>query len=67
MAGIIKVKMRGMKVRYTGKTRALELTQDKTYDVLSIERGWYRIETDKLGDYLYPPDMFEVMEAGEEA
>jgi len=59
--------MRGMKVRYTGKTRALELTQDKTYDVLSIERGWYRIETDKLGDYLYPPDMFEVMEAGEEA
>ncbi len=43
-------------------TRPLELTNGKIYDVISIERDWYRIETDMLGDYLFPPGMFEIVE-----
>ena len=51
-----------MKVVYTGKTRNMELTNGKTYRVLSVERGWYRVETDMLGDYLYPPTLFDIVE-----
>ena len=32
-----------MKVRFTGKTGAATLIHGKVYDVLSVERGWYRI------------------------
>ena len=53
--------MAGMIVRYIGETRALELTKGKEYHIIAIERGWYRIETDMLGDYLYPARMFEVV------
>ena len=49
-------------MRYIGKTRNLELTNGKEYSVISVERGWYRINTDKLGDYLYPPELFEAVE-----
>lgn len=58
--------MEGMRARYTGKDRALELTNGKVYNVMSIERGWYRIDTDMMGDYLYPPELFEITEAGTE-
>lgn len=37
------------------------LTHGKEYKVISIERGWYRIETDTLGDYLFPAELFEVI------
>lgn len=50
-----------MIVRYIGETRVLELTKGKEYRVIAIERGWYRIETDMLGDYLYPANMFEIV------
>jgi len=49
------------KVRFIGKTEKLVLTQGKTYDVLSVERGWYRIADDSGADYLYPPEMFEIV------
>ena len=52
-----------MRVRYLGETSPLELTQGKVYDVLSIERDWYRIVDDTGEDYLYPPEDFEVEEA----
>lgn len=51
-----------MKVRYTGETSFLELTHDKVYNVLSVEKGWYRIVDDSDDDYLYPPGEFEVIE-----
>lgn len=51
-----------MKVRYTGETSFLELTHGKVYEVLSIEKGWYRIVDDSEEDYLYPPDLFEIVE-----
>nr|DAM46163.1 MAG TPA: hypothetical protein [Caudoviricetes sp.] len=51
-----------MKVKWIGKTDFLVLTNNKIYDVISIERGWYRIIDDSGDDYLYPPDMFEIVE-----
>lgn len=52
-----------MKVKYKGKTEFLVLTNEKIYDVESVERGWYRIVDDSGEDYLYPPECFEVIEA----
>lgn len=51
-----------MKIKYTGETSPLELTNGKTYEVISVEKGWYRIEDDTGGDYLYPAKHFEVIE-----
>ncbi|MBO1870233.1 hypothetical protein J4O15_04630 [Lachnoanaerobaculum sp. Marseille-Q4761] len=51
-----------MKVRWLGKAEALILTNDKIYDVISIERGWYRVIDDSGEDYLYPPEVFEIVE-----
>lgn len=48
-----------MKVLYIGKTTPLELTNGRVYEVLSIEKGWYRIMDDSGEDYLYPPQYFE--------
>lgn len=33
----------------------------KVYEVLSIERDWYRIVDDSGEDYLYPPELFELV------
>lgn len=51
-----------MKVRYIGKTESFSLYNNKIYDVLSVEEGWYRI-VDKSGeDFLYPPEEFEIVD-----
>lgn len=50
-----------MKVKWTGQTEFLVLTNGKVYDVISVEKGWYRIKDDSGEDYLYPPDKFEVV------
>jgi len=34
----------------------------KVYDVISIERGWYRIIDESEEDYIYPPEEFEIVE-----
>ena len=56
-----------MKIKYIGETSPLELTKNKIYDVISIEKGWYRIVIDEpiSDDYLYPPQLFEVVEDSE--
>ena len=51
-----------LKVKWLGKTENLMLTNGKTYDVLSVEKGWYRIVDDSQEDYLYPPERFEIVE-----
>lgn len=51
-----------MKVRYLGKTEYLVLTNNKVYEVKSIEKDWYRIIDESGEDYLYPPQYFEVIE-----
>lgn len=51
-----------MKVRYLGKTEFLVLTNNRIYDVKSVEKGWYRIIDDSGEDYLYPSKYFETVE-----
>ena len=51
-----------MKVRYLGKTEFLVLTNNKVYDVISVEKGWYRVVDASGEDYLYPPKYFEIVE-----
>lgn len=51
-----------MKVKWTGETSFLVLTKNKIYDVLEVERGWYRVRDDSGEDYLYPPEKFEIVE-----
>ena len=35
-----------MKVKWTGKTEFLVLTNGKEYDIISIEKDWYRVVDD---------------------
>lgn len=51
-----------MKVRWKGKTEFLVMTKDKVYDVIAIEKDWYRVIDDSGEDYLYPPEKFEIVE-----
>lgn len=51
-----------MKVKFIGKTEFLVLTNGKVYDVLSVEKGYYRVVDDSGEDYLYPPQYFETIE-----
>ena len=51
-----------MKVRYLGEDDPLGVLHNKTYDVVSIERGLYRIVDETNEDYLYFPELFEVVE-----
>ena len=51
-----------MKVKYIGLRDTLAFERDKEYDVISIERGWYRIMTELDEDYLFPPEAFEIVE-----
>ena len=46
-----------MRKKYIGKDM-IALTHGKVYEVLSVERGWYRIMTDEDEDYLFPPKFF---------
>ena len=53
---------KGLNVKFIGKTIPLELTNNKIYSVISTEKGWYRIIDDTGEDYLYPPEMFEIIQ-----
>ncbi len=50
-----------MKVRYIGKTD-VSLTNGKIYEVISREKGCYRIVDDTDEDYLFLPDEFVEVE-----
>lgn len=43
---------------------ATDLIDGKTYEVLEItkKRKWYRIVDESGEDYLYPPQLFEIVE-----
>lgn len=51
-----------MKARYLGKIDTPALVKNKIYDVISVEKGWFRIMTELDEDYLFPPDQFEIVE-----
>ncbi|MEI6579288.1 MAG: hypothetical protein WCN92_07460 [Eubacteriales bacterium] len=48
-----------MTVKFLKETIPMQLTKNKLYDVISVERKWYRIVDDSGEDYLYPPELFE--------
>lgn len=55
-----------MKVKYIGKKDTMAFKRDKIYEVMSIERHWYRIMTELDEDYFFPPNLFEIVENDEE-
>lgn len=58
---ILKVNLLLLKIKYIGETDFLVLTNNKIYYVISIEKDWYRIIDDSGEDYLYPPELFEIV------
>lgn len=52
-----------LKIKYIGETDFLVLTHNIIYDVISIEKEWYRIIDDSGEDYLYPTELFEIVES----
>jgi hypothetical protein len=55
-----------MKVRFIANSDTLALIKNKVYDVISIERGWYRIYCELHDDYLFPPEAFEIVDETED-
>jgi len=52
-----------LKVKYLGKQyNGTAFDAGRIYKVLSIEKGWYRIMTELDEDYLFPPELFEIVE-----
>ena len=51
-----------MKVKYIGKMDTIALDRDKEYEVISVEKGWYRIMTELDEDYLFPPKVLKEVE-----
>ncbi len=58
-----------MKVKFIGTFDTVSLIYGKIYDVIDIEHGMYRIideegydEDEEIQGYLYPPELFEVVE-----
>ena len=50
-----------MKVKYIGPD-LVAMKKGKIYTVISIEKDWYRIMTEIGEDYLFPPNLFEIIE-----
>ena len=54
-----------MKVKYIAEYDTPAIEKGKVYEVMSEEKGWYRIMTELDEDYLFPPEIFEVVEESE--
>ena len=50
-----------LKIKCLVEADFIVLTHNKIYDVISIEKDWYRIIDDSGEDYLYPPELFEIV------
>ena len=50
-----------MKVKYIGKKDTVALDRNKVYEVIYVEKDWYRIMTELDDDYLFPPEQFEIV------
>ena len=64
-----------LKVKYIGEYEEdvpnsykifMDVLPGKVYEVLSVERGWYRIIDESEEDYLYPTDKFEIVTEDEQ-
>lgn len=56
-----KIGERFMKIKFIGVSDPVYMINGKTYDVISIENGWYRVIDEEGEDYLYPPELFEIV------
>ena len=64
-----------MKIKYIGEREVdtpnsykifMDVIPNKIYEVLAIEKGWYRIIDESGEDYLYAPEKFEIVESAED-
>ena len=51
-----------MKIKFIWPYDLVGVKKEKEYEVISIEKGWYRIMTELGEDYLFPPSAVEVIE-----
>lgn len=51
---------KNIKVKYIGKD-LVAMKQGKIYEIISIEKCWYRIMAEIHEDYLFPPECFEII------
>lgn len=54
-------------VNHTTETDYSDLTEGSVYEVIGIEANYFRILNDEGRPYLYPPELFMVVEAEEPA
>ena len=52
-------------VKFLGTFDTLAFEKGRIYEVISIEKGWYRIMTELDEDYLFPPEHFEIIGSNE--
>ena len=64
-----------LKIKYIGEREVdtpnsykifMDVIPNKIYEVLAIEKGWYRIIDESGEDYLYAPEKFEIVESAED-
>ena len=64
-----------LKIKYVGEREVdipnsyvifMDVIPNKIYEVLAIEKGWYRIIDESGEDYLYAPEKFEIVESAED-
>lgn len=52
-----------MTVKYIGDDSSpMSLVTNNKYKCIGIEKGWYRVIDETGEDYLYPPELFELVE-----
>lgn len=55
-----------MKVRYIGKGDPLYCLKGKVYEMIGESHGLWKVVDESGEDYLYSPELFEVVEESEE-
>ena len=48
-------------VKYLGESDPLQLLNGKVFEVIDVEKDWYRIFDETNESFLYPPERFEVV------
>ena len=54
--------MAGLKVKLKDDYKSSAFIKGKIYDVISVEKDWYRIMTELDEDYIFPPHLFDIVE-----
>ena len=53
------------KLKYMDESDPFMFIHGKIYTAISQSKGWYRVIDETGEDYLYPPELFEVVENGD--